>query len=218
MISRVAADRAREGNLATQHWDEVYGSRPADQMSWFQRHATVSLELLEKYSPARSGLVDVGAGCSVLVDALAKSGWSDLTIADLSSVALTATADRLGSHARQVDVVVVDVLRWRPQRQFTAWHDRALFHFLVEPDDRASYVTTARICVAPGGILVVGAFAEGGPAGCSGLPTARYGSDQLASQFSAGFHALASLKEEHLTPAGSRQPFTWLVLRRDHEG
>ena len=53
------------------HWDEVYRTRPADQVSWHQPSATTSLRLLAPVlgpGAATRSVVDVGAGASVLVD------------------------------------------------------------------------------------------------------------------------------------------------------
>jgi hypothetical protein len=68
--------------------------------------------------------------------------------------------------------------------------------------------------VAPGGVAVLGVFALDGPTTCSGLPTARYDGDALSSLFAADFTLLHSEREEHVTPDGSLQPFTWVVLRQ----
>ncbi len=83
--------------------------------------------------------------------------------------------------------VTEDLLSWQPQRTYDAWHDRAVFHFLVEAADRERYVALAAESVAPGGALVLGTFAADGPTRCSGLPTARYDPNELAGLFSRGF-------------------------------
>lgn len=94
------------------------------------------------------------------------------------------------------------------------WHDRAVLHFLTQPQDRARYVATAARAVRSGGYLVVGAFAEDGPTRCSGLTTARYSAEKLGSLFRAGFELVHAEREEHHTPDGAAQSFTWAVLRR----
>jgi hypothetical protein len=107
-----------------------------------------------------------------------------------------------------------DVLTWRPPRSYRAWHDRAVFHFLTNPADRATYVNLAASAVTPGGFLIVATFALGGPTHCSGLPVARYGPDELAAQFAPHFASLIADDEQHHTPWGVKQHFTWQVLRR----
>lgn len=196
------------------HWDDVYGSKQVDAMSWFQPSPDTSLRLLAAYAEPGSPLVDVGAGASSLADALLDAGWSDLTVLDVSARAVDLVRVRLGERASAVDLVVVDIREWRPARTFGAWHDRAVFHFLVDADDRARYAAAAAAAVAPGGVLVVATFAEDGPEQCSGLPTRRYDAEALAAELGVAFDAVHAEREQHVTPWGVVQPFTWVVLRR----
>ena len=197
---------------AAKHWDGVYRAKATDQVSWFQRDPEVSPRLL---STMAGSVVDIGAGASTLADRLLGAGRTDLTLLDVSSATLQVTRARLGSSAKDVTFVTADVLTWEPARTFDCWHDRAVFHFLVDPDDRAHYVQhTARI-VAPGGSLVLGTFAADGPTSCSGLPTARYDPAELAALFASHFTLTHSEHEQHTTPSGAQQHFTWVVLTRD---
>jgi hypothetical protein len=100
-------------------------------------------------------------------------------------------------------------------RAYDLWHDRALFHFLVNDADRRRYLERMNSAVVPGGSVIIATFSEDGPEQCSGLPTARYTASQLASLFGPGFRAIVQKREEHHTPSGKVQPFTWLVLKRE---
>jgi hypothetical protein len=42
------------------------------------------------------------------------------------------------------------------------WHDRAVFHFLVDPRDRARYVAHVRRVVKQNGAVILGTFAPDG--------------------------------------------------------
>jgi SAM-dependent methyltransferase len=205
------------GSTTAAHWDGVYATRPLDQVSWHQHRATTSLRLLACSSDPSASVLDVGAGASTLADDLLRAGYRDVTVLDVSAHALAAVRDRLGDRAG-LTCVVADLLAWQPDRTYDVWHDRAVFHFLVEPADRALYVATAARAVAPGGVLVLGAFAADGPTACSGLPTARYDADDLAALFTDSFSVEHTEREEHRTPTGAVQPFTWLVLRRLADG
>ncbi|HEY0698533.1 MAG TPA: methyltransferase domain-containing protein [Micromonospora sp.] len=194
------------------HWDEVYGRAVVTQVSWFQREPRCSLELVaESGIRPEEALVDVGAGASVLVDRLLDAGYRDVTALDLAADALAVARSRLGPRAGEVHWVTGDLLRWQPDRRYRLWHDRAVFHFLTEPAERDRYRTVLRRVVPPGGHIVIGTFAADGPTHCSGLPTARYAPDQLAAEF-PGFEVVRHVREEHRTPGGSLQPFTWLLL------
>lgn len=196
-----------------QHWDAVYAQRPLTEVSWYEEQPSTSLRLLAAV-PVNAGIVDVGAGESFLVDALLGEGRSDITLLDVSAEALEAVQGRLAGEAAAVSFVVADVLGWHPGRQFDAWHDRAVFHFLTTPQARDRYVATVTDAVPVGGLLVLGTFAADGPERCSGLPTSRYDADSLAAIFGGGFTLEHAEREMHTTPGGAVQPFTWVVLRR----
>lgn len=199
---------------AAEHWDTVYGTKASDELSWTQGQPVTSLRLLTSALSALGAVIDVGAGASRLADALLDVGCSDVTVLDVSAEALALVRDRLRERQGSVSFVVADVLSWQPERRYDAWHDRAVFHFLVRPDQQEQYVATAARAVRPGGALVLGTFAADGPTQCSGLSTARYDADSLAAAFGPAFTLEHSEREEHVTPGGAGQPFTWVVLRR----
>ena len=158
-------------------------------------------------------MVDVGAGDATLVDRLVESGYRDVTLVDLSRVALERVERRLGPDAG-VHFVAGDVLGWRPARPYGLWHDRAVFHFLVDPRDQRRYVEAAALALGPSGVLVLGCFDVQGPPQCSGLDVARWGAAAVAGIFASAFTLEGCEREVHHTPAGVAQPFTWVVLRR----
>ena len=197
----------------TEHWDRVYETRAPDEVSWHQATPTVSLRLLSRVEP-KGAVIDLGAGTSTLADELLRRGWSKVTLLDVSPEALRTARAGLAAYGDRVEFVVADVLSWTPTGAVDAWHDRAVFHFLTDPDDQGRYVATAARAVRPGGQLVMGTFAADGPTRCSGLPTARHDADSLRLLFSDAFELEHSEREEHVTPSGTVQPFTWVVLRR----
>ena len=156
-------------------------------------------------------VIDVGGGESLLVDCLLAQGFADLTVLDISRVALAEARRRVES--AQVRWVEADVRTWQPDRRYGLWHDRAVFHFLVDPADRAAYLRNMATATAPGSALIVATFAPHGPETCSGLPVARYSSDALARALGADFEVVEILEEQHPTPSGGIQPFTWVAGR-----
>ncbi len=196
------------------HWDAAYQRGGSAHVSWFQPAATVSLRLIRRLSvPTDVAVIDVGGGAAPLVDALLLEGFHDLTVLDVSSSALGALAERLGAETR-VTLVHQDVLTWSPKRTYGLWHDRAVFHFLVDPAGRERYLETLRRAVPSGGAIVLGAFAPDGPERCSGLPVARYSAHELLAMLGPGFESVEQLREVHVTPAGATQPFAWVAARR----
>lgn len=196
------------------HWDAVFISRDLDTVSWFEETPTYSLELLR----AQPGsVIDVGAGASRLPDALLTDGRDDITLLDISHEALAVTRARLGDTKDRVAYVVSDVLTWEPSRNYEAWHDRAVFHFLTEPADQAVYVDLAAHALVTGGLLVLATFGPEGPLSCSALPTARHSADDLATLFAPAFALSRAETRVHRTPTGADQQFTWVTMRRTGE-
>ena len=197
------------------HWERVYRTKGPDQVSWFQREATLSLMLIQQVAPARdSAIIDVGAGASTLVDGLLTAGYGRITVLDLSPAALGQAQQRLPHAAGSVVWHEADVLTAElPAAEFDVWHDRAVFHFLTIAAQRARYVAQVRHAVRPGGYVLVATFAEDGPTRCSGLDVARYSPNALHSEFGRDFRLVESRREEHNTPWGARQAFTYCLCR-----
>jgi ubiquinone/menaquinone biosynthesis C-methylase UbiE len=197
------------------HWQQVYGSRAEDEVSWFQARPQTSLALI---SAAAAGpdarIVDVGGGASRLVDALLDAGHRSVTVLDIAEGALALARRRLGPRAAAVEWITADVTTWEPGAPFDLWHDRAVFHFLTRPEDREAYRATLRRALRRGGQAIVATFSTAGPERCSGLPVVRYEPETLASELGAELRLVQSAREEHLTPGGKLQRFQYSRLVR----
>ncbi len=199
------------------HWDEVYRTKSPEQVSWFQAEATLSLSLIGSLGLSHeAAILDVGAGASRLVDGLLDEGFHNLSVLDVSERGLTVARQRLGERAKHVQWITGDALSVDlPAAHYDLWHDRAAFHFLTDPADRARYVAQLRRALKPGGFVVLATFAEDGPTKCSGLEVQRYAPTQLAEVLGSGFTTVESDRELHTTPTGSSQAFTYFVSRFD---
>ena len=100
-----------------------------------------------------------------------------------------------------------------PEAGFDAWHDRAVFHFLTGPADRACYVKQMRRAVPPGGHVIIASFGPDGPSRCSGLDVVRYSAEALRAELGAGVRLLNSVRENHRTPGGMTQAFVYCLFR-----
>jgi len=198
------------------HWEKVYTSKAADAVSWFQPHADFSLGLIRETGVGcDAGIIDVGGGASTLVDDLVANGYTDLTVLDLSAAALHEARKRLGAQENRVHWIEADITSVElPANRYDIWHDRAVFHFLTAPEQRAAYVRTVFNSVKPGGHVIVATFAEDGPVQCSGLPVMRYRPDELHDEFGEAFTLLKHQKEAHHTPSGTVQQFVYCYCRR----
>jgi hypothetical protein len=194
-------------------WDATYQTRGIGGVSWFQTEPAVSLELISATGISEdAAIIDVGGGASVLVDHLVSQGFNDVSVLDVSGVALAAAEARLGSKA-SVTWLRQDLLAFKPSRRYSLWHDRAVFHFLVGESDRDAYREVLLSALAPGGYAVIGTFAEDGPEQCSGLPVARYSANSLSERLGDRFLVTETRREAHRTPSGITQQFTWVAAR-----
>jgi len=198
------------------HWETVYTTKTADEVSWFQEHPQVSLGLIQRTGVMREGaIIDVGGGASTLADDLLSEGFENITVLDISAAALEATRKRLGPRAAEVTWLEADITEViLPQNHFDLWHDRAVFHFLTRPEDRARYVETVRASLKPGGHIIVATFGPDGPMRCSGLDVTRYSPEGLHQEFGAPFQLVAHTEEIHRTPFGTIQQFVYCYCRK----
>ncbi|MGA1051069.1 MAG: class I SAM-dependent methyltransferase [Ilumatobacteraceae bacterium] len=197
----------------SEHWAKLWGRADPTTVTWYQPHPTRQLELITSLGSPDDHVLDVGGGASTLVDGLLEHGYRHLAVLDISAEALEASRQRLGQRADHVEWIVGDVLE-ATRRGVDVWHDRAVFHFLIDMADRARYVEVARVAVRPGRHAVIATFGPDGPEYCSGLPVHRYTPSEIAEAFADGFELVDSGAEHHVSPTGVTQSFIDVVLRR----
>jgi SAM-dependent methyltransferase len=199
-----------------EHWDKTYADKAPDQVSWYRPHLDHSIAVIERaVVDRRAAIVDIGGGASTLVDDLLARGYSNVTVLDISRRALEQAKARLGTLAASVKWIEGDITRVQlPPSGFAFWHDRAVFHFLREEEDRARYLWSVRHSVPEGGQVLIGTFGPEGPERCSGLEVVRYSADQLRVQFGDDFKEIDRQMEVHVTPSGRTQQFVYWHARR----
>lgn len=196
------------------HWQNIYQTKPDHETSWFQADPSPSLELIKKYAPPKSKIIDVGAGASILAARLLDENFN-ITVLDISSAAIERAKSRVGDKASRIHWTTADLTQTNDLGQFDLWHDRAVFHFLTDSNDQRHYIDLAARTVIPGGHLIISTFGLAGPEKCSGLPVHRYGEPQITSAFEPAFTLIESFEHTHTTPWGKPQQFFFAVLRRD---
>lgn len=190
------------------HWSGVYSTKAADSVSWFQDEPTLSLELIRQSCAPPARVIDVGGGASFLVDRLLAEGYTPAVL-DISSEPLQLVQARLGAAAARVGWIVADVTKYVAPEPWDVWHDRAVFHFLTEAQDRAAYREAVLGSTGAGSTVIIATFGPEGPTRCSGLPTMRYAPAQLAAELGAGFELREHRLELHHTPSGAAQQFVY---------
>jgi len=196
------------------HWNDAYNSK-GDDVSWYQPTGGHSFEMITSAAPMRdASIIDIGSGASRLADDLLAAGYSDLTLLDISEVALKRTKDRLSGVADKVQWIVADISQWGPNRTWNVWHDRAVFHFLTSRAAQDSYITALKQATTPGSAIILSTFSPTGPEKCSGLPVQRYSADTLADRLGSDFQLYTTSTEQHRTPFGTTQDFIYAGFRR----
>jgi len=198
-----------------EHWEQVYSSKPSDRLGWYKPRLQTSLDWITALAPdPGEPIIDVGGGASTLVDDLLGRGYTDITVLDLAGPALDLIRTRLGERRSAVTWLCGDITEIElEENAFQLWHDRAVFHFLTEPDDRARYLANLRRALRPGGHLVIGTFAPEAPPKCSGLPVQRYDLDLLQETLGNEFLPRRNQKELHVTPGGVEQMYLYAEFR-----
>ena len=199
-----------------QHWDGIYRDKEDARLSWHQDDPAISLELCALAEiGAGSSVIDIGAGTSRFAARLIERGIGEMAVLDVSGAALERAREAMGPIGERIDWITADVTTWTPTRRYDLWHDRAVFHFLVDAHDRAAYRERLRGCLNPGGHAIIATFAPDGPETCSGLPVARYDPEALVLELGEGFTLAAHRRHVHHTPWGTPQPFQYSLLRME---
>jgi SAM-dependent methyltransferase len=194
------------------HWENVYTSKSDEELSWMQAEPATSLALIARACSADS-VIDVGGGTSLLAERLLDEGYA-VTVLDISQAAIDRARQRLGARASEVGWIVADVTAGPDLGTFDVWHDRAVFHFLTAPADRAAYAELLARTVPVGGHAVIATFALDGPEKCSGLEVRRYDGNSLAAELGPRFRLMKSVPELHRTPRNAPQSFQYSLFQR----
>ena len=172
-MDKDSRDMDKEGTGEKVRWDKIHAPGSGSQWSWHRFHLDTSLGLIRHagLSPG-ARIIDIGGGASTLVDDLLGDDllgmrFHNLSVLDVSAAAMEIARQRLGPQSARVRWMVGDVIHAKlEERYYHLWHDRALFHFFVQPRAKAAYVAAATRAVKDGGFLVISTFAADGPTRC----------------------------------------------------
>jgi SAM-dependent methyltransferase len=205
--------KLKEMNENKAHWEKVYATKQPHEVSWTQEKPTTSLDFIHSFDmPKTAKIIDIGGGDSHLVDFLLEEGFEDVTVLDISENALNKAKERLGERGKKVHWVVSDITKFRPTTQYDVWHDRATFHFLTDKNQIKSYKTLTAKAVKS--YMTIGTFSENGPGKCSGLTIKKYDQKALTTELSTHFNKIRCINEDHTTPFGTQQNFTFCSFKK----
>ncbi len=197
------------------HWEAVYGRKQSHEVSWFQRRPSLSLQLIAATGLGpEARILDVGGGTSTLIENLVNVGYTRLGVLDVAETALQRARERLGPAGDRIEWYTADVTTFVSPHDWDVWHDRAVFHFMIDPADRRAYRETMLRSLASGGQVIIATFGPDGPTRCSGLEVVRYDADTLSRELGPTVRLVETELEQHETPSGAIQQFLHARFQR----
>ena len=154
-----------------------------------------------------SAIIDVGGGTSKLSGLLLDQGYKKLAVLDISGASIEKAKSQLGERSTRITWIEADVTKHSLMEQYDVWHDRAVFHFLTEAEDRKRYTNSLKEALKLNGHLIIATFGLDAPPKCSGLPVVRYSPESLHNELGGNFNLLEAFVEDHVTPSGVKQSF-----------
>ncbi len=195
-------------SAAQAHWQDVYQRQEPQRASWHEAVPATSLAYIEAANlPADAAILEAGGGTSALAGELLERGYTDVTVADISTSAIERSRANLGAAADRITWLHADLCSHQFDRRYDLWHDRAVLHFMVAEEERDHYLSVLRAAIRPGGHLIIATFGPEGPTSCSNLPVRRYNAEELLALLAGQFELLHSQLLDHETPSGSAQQF-----------
>ena len=192
------------------HWEKVYSEKQSTEVSWYQQHPERSLELINTTGVKKqASIIDIGGGASTLIDYLLESGYTNLSVLDISASAIKQAKSRLGDQGKMVQWIELDITELKTEQRFNVWHDRAVFHFLTEQEDRMRYVDVMKQVTNIGSYVIIAAFDVNGPKKCSGLDVMHYSFEKMSAVLGDSFKLWDASTESHITPGGAEQSFIY---------
>jgi SAM-dependent methyltransferase len=202
------------------HWDTVYSSKPITQLGWYEPQPTPSLQLIERcvIDKQVDAVLDIGTGTTTLINALLEQRYQRIYALDISEIALKKARAELGEKKASLVQWIVDDIT-NPSKLFdlseiALWHDRAVFHFFTDDQQRQNYLSTLLRVLRPGGYVIIAAFAIGGASKCSGLEVRNYDKDSLIRFLGSNFKFIESMDYTYQMPSGDLRPYVYTLFHR----
>jgi len=201
--------------IRNKHWENVFKTKDYTKVLWHEEYPEASLKLLKNIKiQTNSAIIDVGAGASLLVDALLKNSIKDISLLDISSSSLHATKKRLGVNSGIPKYIVTDVTLFNPSQKYDIWHDRAAFHFLLTNNDKKRYFEVLSKALKHNAMAIIGTFALDGPKTCSDLDVFQYDESRMLQVLSSDFKLIKTHHHTHITPFKTEQKYIYFIIQK----
>jgi len=200
---------------SSSHWNKVYTTKKHDQIGWHQDHPTISLDWIMQYTRQSDTIIDVGCGVSLLADNLLAEGYSDLSLLELSKNAIKAIQKRLTPEKDKVSFYNQNILKFSSKKQFKLWHDRAVFHFLTNPDDQQTCIQKLDDYLQKDGFFLLANFSQDGPTQFSELEVVQYDEKKITQLLNQSFKLIKTTTESLPHPNGDNQEFNFFYCKKN---
>lgn len=197
-----------------EHWENIYKTRDHQQVGWYQHSPEISLTLLSRINAQPSqAVIDVGCGASALADNLIEKGFRNITLVDLSETALSAVKTRLADNKNIPTYLSGDITQIPLNKVFDVWHDRAVFHFLTDSNDRKNYFSNLDKSLSESGRAIIGTFSLAGVNKCSGLDVVQYDENKMNAELNDNLVLEETITDTHIKPSGDKQEYMYFIIK-----
>jgi len=198
------------------HWNQAYLSKPEKKLGWYEVDLSETLHLLMKAKlDKKAHILIAGAGSTTLVDELLTLGYSNLTVTDISKVALDMLAQRVGNES--VQFIVDDLTQPQLLEEIAPvdlWLDRAVLHFFTEKKEEDNYFDLLKRKVKSNGYVLLAEFSLDGLTQCSNLPVKRYSVEMFQKCLGASYRLKESFDYGYVKPStGEVRPYVYALLQ-----
>jgi EEF1A lysine methyltransferase 2 len=200
------------------HWDKAYADKSVDKLGWHEPNLEPSMGLIRSLNLSRyAEIINVGAGASTLIEQLLEDGFQNITVNDISSVALDVLREQLGKEECNVEWVQDDLtlpIALKQLPMLDLWHDRAVLHFFVSEKDQLAYFNLLKQKVKSKGYVIIAAFSKGGAEKCAGLPVLQYDQEMISQRLGFDFELKQVLNHIFINPNGEERPYIYTLYQR----
>lgn len=206
---KIAADTLREA-----HWDGIFKTKDYTQVLWHQNSPEHSLALIKQHTSSKDAIIDVGCGASFLVDRLIQDGYTNISLLDTSKTSLDIVKKRLETQADIPKYICSDIMNFHVKEKYSLWHDRALFHFLTQKQERAKYFETLKESLTSNAVAIINTFSLEGQTQCAGLSIVQYNDKKMINELPEGLELIEYTNYIHITPAQTQQAYSSFIIKK----
>lgn len=199
----------------TQHWNEIFDTKPDPQLGWYEPDATQTLSFLREIENIASATLFLpGAGTSVLVEKLLPL-CRHLVLNDISDTALQKLKERI-QQTEKISWLHHDISKPLPEGipPVDLWIDRAVLHFLLKETQIKEYFENLRASVKCGGFVLLAEFAPDGASKCAGLDLHPYSAEEMTERIGPDFSLIRQERYVFINPFGDPRPYTYALFKR----